>query len=844
MPSPLSRSFRTRLVVVVLAGLLAAGLLSSSALPASASDAGGRVGGLVLDSSNHPMAGATITLTDTSSTVAGSAHTNDQGRWLISAPQGDYDVAVTAEHDGHTLSGRVRRYTVGADTRLNVMLAGDPDAAVVGTVDGGAGSGGSAAADTGAAFTRAAAATQSASGKVTFSGAVLDVDGNPVVSGVHMWLSQLQTYFEDITVSADGSFSLEVPPGPYSLGVATGVIEDDCPGCPYEPTPQTERDYEVDDFQLNGDRHETIRLPRPAALTVTVVDPADQPVPGAWVSTLNDTTQQRPVPDLLFAGALTKVFTGDYQPTGADGQVDLEYIPGAAPASVSVDPPPGTTLPGRSSFPPQGGAMTIRLQDGPTLHGRLVEQDGAPLGVPDAYLAGDTGPTYPFGATNEGYAVTAPAGSYRMVLRDRHDEEGESSDYLIWSLTSDPFQLTGDRTIDLTVPLGYARLWAVDDNGQPVDGVGGVGSTTSQVLTIADGITATATTEPENAGYDNLQFPVVGPSTAQIDPNGTNVPAEAYVAPGEDTVIAFIPGTGPNDRAGDIPTTTTTTTTGPTTTGPTTTTPTAAPGTVTADDPPAGPGPHAQPVPATLSGYWALSSDGHVYNFGDAKTLGDAKTGAIDLEPTPTGAGYWILDHTGQVTPFGDAPALGGVDLAALTNGEHPASLSATPTGKGYWIFTDRGRAIPFGDAQFLGDMSKTKLNGPILGSVATPSGKGYYMVASDGGIFAFGDAGFSGSMGGHKLNAPVQSLVPDGDGHGYWLVATDGGIFAFDAPFRGSMGATKLNRPISGMVRYGNGYLMVGGDGGMFNFSSSPFAGSLGDKAPASPVVAVAARP
>ncbi|MDQ1491154.1 MAG: hypothetical protein QOJ23_3668, partial [Actinomycetota bacterium] len=102
----------------------------------------------------------------------------------------------------------------------------------------------------------------------------------------------------------------------------------------------------------------------------------------------------------------------------------------------------------------------------------------------------------------------------------------------------------------------------------------------------------------------------------------------------------------------------------------------------------------------------------------------------------------------------------------------------------------------------------------------------------------------FSGSMGGHKLNAPVQSLVPDGDGHGYWLVATDGGIFAFDAPFRGSMGATKLNRPISGMVRYGNGYLMVGGDGGMFNFSSSPFAGSLGDKAPASPVVAVAARP
>jgi hypothetical protein len=34
----------------------------------------------------------------------------------------------------------------------------------------------------------------------------------------------------------------------------------------------------------------------------------------------------------------------------------------------------------------------------------------------------------------------------------------------------------------------------------------------------------------------------------------------------------------------------------------------------------------------------------------------------------------------------------------------------------------------------------------------------------------------------------------------------------------------------------------MVGADGGIFDFSTSPFAGSLGDKPPASPVVAVAA--
>jgi hypothetical protein len=114
-------------------------------------------------------------------------------------------------------------------------------------------------------------------------------------------------------------------------------------------------------------------------------------------------------------------------------------------------------------------------------------------------------------------------------------------------------------------------------------------------------------------------------------------------------------------------------------------------------------------------------------------------------------------------------------------------------------------------------------------------------MVGSDGGIFSFGDAVFMGSMGGKPLNKPVQSLVPDGDGSGYWLVASDGGIFAFEAPFKGSMGAIKLNKPVTGMVRYGDGYLMVGEDGGIFSFSTKKFVGSLGDNPPAKPITSVA---
>jgi hypothetical protein len=41
-------------------------------------------------------------------------------------------------------------------------------------------------------------------------------------------------------------------------------------------------------------------------------------------------------------------------------------------------------------------------------------------------------------------------------------------------------------------------------------------------------------------------------------------------------------------------------------------------------------------------------------------------------------------------------------------------------------------------------------------------------------------------------------------------------------------------------MVRNGSGYLMVGEDGGIFNFSDKPFFGSLGGVPLPAPIVAV----
>src|SRR5581483_11087647 len=111
------------------------------------------------------------------------------------------------------------------------------------------------------------------------------------------------------------------------------------------------------------------------------------------------------------------------------------------------------------------------------------------------------------------------------------------------------------------------------------------------------------------------------------------------------------------------------------------------------------------------SGYWMLGSDGKVFPFGDAKSMGDASTAlpagskAMHIEPTPTAAGYWIVNDDGLVYAYGDAQNFGNVNAAdsastrrsracrprrpARATGSSPprvgSSPSATPSRSATW---------------------------------------------------------------------------------------------------------------------------------------------------------------
>jgi hypothetical protein len=636
-----------------------------------------------------------------------------------------------------------------------------------------------------------------------------------------------------------GRFELQVVPGHHNLRLSAFIgsaYADDSGG----PPPALH--LEVADFEITSARTMDINIPT-EPFAVTVLSPGGHPMGQVPANGTSRTSSLD-----IFPGGRATGSVGNYVPTDADGKATFEMFPSSPPATVDVWE---DGLFGSAAVAPSDRSVTVRLHETETANlSGTVRDLGGPLPLanhPWLSFGGQAKePTDEFeGSFIDAagrYSLDAVPGRQTLTISDLpeneyygHEDSNVATPTLpqLWTITTE-VDLSTSRTLDLTVPdAAPAHFRTVNSDGVPFAARFGISS--EHTLDLASGITGHAWAETGGRSPDGrFEHMLFGAATATGAVGGWDAPTMPFslrAAPGDNLVLAFASRYTGGAVMPPAPTTPPPTTT--TTTPPPTAPPTAQP------DPAAGTASNPE-----KSGYWALASDGTVYNFGDAPRLGEGTAGAVDLEPTSTAKGYWTLHKDGRVQAFGDAAKLGDVDLGTLAKGELPASLSATPSGRGYWIFTNRGRVIPFGDAPFLGDVSDVNLNGPVLGSVANPTGKGYYMVASDGGIFTFGDAAFLGSMGGTKLNAPVQSLVPGSDGKGYWLVASDGGIFAFDAPFKGSLGNVKLNKPVVGMVRYGDGYLMVGADGGIFTFSSLPFSGSLGDKPPSSPVVAVAALP
>ena len=133
--------------------------------------------------------------------------------------------------------------------------------------------------------------------------------------------------------------------------------------------------------------------------------------------------------------------------------------------------------------------------------------------------------------------------------------------------------------------------------------------------------------------------------------------------------------------------------------------------------------------------------------------------------------------------------------------------------------------------------------SGTVVAIAATNDDGGYWLVTNYGQVVACGDAQNLGDAD-TDLVSPIVGFAPTADDDGYYLVSADGGIFDFGtATFHGSIAGMPLNKPIVGMTLdpATGGYWLVASDGGIFNFDA-PYLGSTGAITLNKPIVGMAA--
>ncbi len=155
--------------------------------------------------------------------------------------------------------------------------------------------------------------------------------------------------------------------------------------------------------------------------------------------------------------------------------------------------------------------------------------------------------------------------------------------------------------------------------------------------------------------------------------------------------------------------------------------------------------------------------------------------------------------------------------------------------------------------AQLLACPAPAGATGPAVPAGTSRAALARPSVYPGGGVYPFGDAEVgapkvaSVNGAGPTFNSLVVDMVATNDGTGYWLASADGGVYNYGtAQYYGSLGNLTLQGPIVGMAATPDdrGYWLIGFDGGIFAFGDARFYGSMGGSHLNLPIVGMAATP
>jgi hypothetical protein len=244
----------------------------------------------------------------------------------------------------------------------------------------------------------------------------------------------------------------------------------------------------------------------------------------------------------------------------------------------------------------------------------------------------------------------------------------------------------------------------------------------------------------------------------------------------------------------------------------------------------------------------ALISNGLVFMAGKSHNgylLSQANLGGVNGQQLTIGA-FCSGDVDGGTAVSGNVayePCGAGV-VAVSTNPPSTAAVmwrtntgaAGPPIVAGGYVWTIGGSTLDALDPN-TGNMLQHFSLGSEANHFPTPTvADGLLLAPSSTQVHAFdGPAG---------LPAPPPPPPPR---PGYWTTASDGGVFSFGgAGFAGSMGGRPLAAPVVGMAATGDGggYWLVASDGGIFAFGDAGYFGSMGGRPLARPMVGLAPAP
>ncbi len=290
--------------------------------------------------------------------------------------------------------------------------------------------------------------------------------------------------FYQATTDADGRYTFSVPAGNYRFRIDGPKSYDSSVHAP--PVYNLETQW----FDVLQNSTLDLRLPF-KKLSVHVQDSQGTAVANVFMAADGGYTSNLAIGSLLPTGTLfasgNSYYAGSLNGivTNANGDVDFWLLPTATdPTScgswgcgyfITAQPPAGSQLALTSLSDvtlTQDSSATITLQPGVSLSGRVTDAQGNPLSGLLVTLRGYSPPTGAALSTdaNGRYGFSVSPGTYSLKV-DKNWDLSKPYDSWNFHLTSDPFEITQNMTLDLA-PFRRVNVHVVDANGQPVAGAG------------------------------------------------------------------------------------------------------------------------------------------------------------------------------------------------------------------------------------------------------------------------------------------------------------------------------------------------------------------------------------